>query len=269
MNQRTNVIYVNTDCNLRCEYCYEKASREGLPDQVNLTKDQIDEFLEEIVEREKGVQASTVVIMGGEPTLKMDLVEYIVNRSKAMDHNFAISMTTNGVIIKPYIKMFKEWTKGLFSLEISYDASGQNRRVFPNGVSSKKVVELSIVKLIEENVPFRISYTLHTGNYDNFLKDVIYIMEKYGKHISELYIRVARQELEDRFGYGNDIMEKFQKYLDAIYKRYNIPICDWVCNDCKKCRMENFIGNTYMSPTKGILYTEKDTEEVFDHFGEK
>ena len=86
VEQRTNVIYLNTDCNLRCEYCYEDDSRNGLPDQQILTTIDIDNFLNEIAEREKGC-VSTIVIMGGEPFLKFHLIEYTIAAAMNMVHN--------------------------------------------------------------------------------------------------------------------------------------------------------------------------------------
>jgi MoaA/NifB/PqqE/SkfB family radical SAM enzyme len=203
--------------------------------------------------------------MGGEPTLRMDLVEYIVEKAEKLNHKFALTITTNGLLLNPYLEKFKKWTNNYnhFTLEISYDASGQFRRKFPNGKSSRKVVEYSMVRCIEANIPFKISYTLHTGNIDNFVKDIIYIMEKYGKHITSLKVGVAFKEISNHFG-DIDIVKKYKPYMKQIYKMYGIPICDFVCGDCGICDKSSFVGNNYLSPKSGIIKSEKKTQKEFE-----
>ena len=54
-SSRTNIIFLTTRCNFDCEYCYEKDKREQLDYQKDITVAEIDTFLKEIAEREKGI----------------------------------------------------------------------------------------------------------------------------------------------------------------------------------------------------------------------
>ena len=164
MKQRVNVLYLTTRCNLKCDYCYELNSRNVY--KKDLTEEDIDDFLDEISKREKGL-SSTLVIMGGEPFLKWKLLKYTVDKAFKMNHSFGISVTTNGTILNkkysgaPSIFELKELVSKISTLEISYDGSGHDRRVFSEGSSSRKMVENSLRLLRENDIPFRISYTVH------------------------------------------------------------------------------------------------------------
>lgn len=275
-DQRTNIIYLTTACNLRCEYCYEKDSRQGLPDQSNLTTDDIDNFLNEIVKREK-TQTSTVVIMGGEPFLRFDLVQYIVARAiQIPDKKWGISITTNGTLFtdkvikqfKHLLDLCKQSSRVVFSLEISYDGSGQEKRKWPDGSSSRFVVEKAIDNIVSNDIPFRISYVVQDLNYNEVVKDVITILERW-KGIRRIGIGYAYRLLDDALKgekIADSIRSNLTPYLIEIYKEYKVPICDHVCNFCNRCKKDNFVGNSYLSPTTGISYDEKSTEHPFQQF---
>jgi len=280
--QRTNVIYLNTDCNLRCSYCYESNSKNGLEDQANCTTKMIDDFLNEICNREKNASASTVVIMGGEPFLKFNLIQYTIYKAmslikKGKTKGWGISLITNATLFNKYkltqlkemIDLGKKYATKI-SLELSYDGSGQEERFFPTGLSSREIVESSIQKVIDFKIPFKISYTVHNGNWNNIIEDCIYIFEKWkSEYLRRITIGYAHQILDDHLssdGWGYETKEYLRPYFKSLFKKYKIPICDVVCDICQKCHKENFIGNSYMSPTTGMTYDEKKTEHEFKQF---
>jgi len=279
--QRTNIIYLNTDCNLRCTYCYESSSRKGLPDQIDCTPAMIDEFLAEICTREKNV-ISTIVIMGGEPFLRFDLIQYTIARAFQLSgpnkhKGFGISLITNATLfnnkklnsLKSLIEKVKKNNVNV-NIEISYDCSGQFKRKFPDGSNSKTLVEKSINSLIEKKIPFKIIYTVHSSNYNNVVKDIIYILEKWkSEYLFRITIGYAYQELDDVLkiqNAGKNIKTKIIPYMESIFKKYRKPICGHVCHLCKICNHNNFIGNSYLSPTTGITYDKKQTEHKFKQF---
>jgi uncharacterized protein len=275
-SQRTNVIYLNTDCNLRCEYCYEGNSREGLPDQANVTLDGIDEFLQEIVDREKDL-ISTVVIMGGEPFLRFDLVQYIVAKSMAFpDKRWGISIITNATLFTPNVLDKLKYLMDLcenvkrthLSLEVSYDGVGQHRRKWPDGSSSEPQVLKGIDRLVECEIPFKVSYTVQKDNCDNVIEDAIRIFERWPS-VSRLLLSFAFQDLDEKFGQeksGQDLRKKLKPYFKELFEIYQKPICAMVCGVCRSCQKANFTGNSYLSPTTGISYDKKATEHLFQQF---
>lgn len=273
---RTNVIYLNTDCNLRCEYCYEENSRNGLPDQYNVTTKQIDEFVQSVKKREKDLN-SCIVVMGGEPTLRFDLLEYLIHRLSTIPKKggWAVLMTTNAVLLnkEKYLNKLKNIIRLathnniLFTTEVSYDCSGQYRRKFPNGANSKYIVEQSMNTLVEHNIDFCISYTVHSGNYDRLVEDCIYIFEKWPT-CNKVSMSFAYKDLDSVSpGFAFKLKENFLPYAKELFKIYKKPICGVLCGTvCRRCNLEDSVGNSYLSPTSGISYADKETETAFQQF---
>lgn len=263
--QRVNVLYLTTACNLRCTYCYEAKFRDDEEKAKKLTEIWIDQFLHEIMTREVGM-VSTVVIMGGEPLLEYGLLCYTLKRMGELDHNWGVTITTNGTITQEYSSIMKwhDYDNISLTLEISYDATGQDVRIYHNGKSSRGVVESFLDELLIEGIPFAISYTIHKGNYNHLLKDMVLICEKYKP--TKISLSPYCQELDEVMGDYKQFMKYFTPYAEYITEKYGIPICDLACRVCGKCDKSSFVGNAYMSPTTGLTYQDQDTEKVFDKF---
>jgi sulfatase maturation enzyme AslB (radical SAM superfamily) len=99
--QRVNVLYLTTACNLECDYCYEIKDRKKLDKQEHMSMEQAESFLAEIAEREKG-HVSTLVIMGGESMLIKERLLGVLRRARAMEHQFGISVVTNGTLLHKF-----------------------------------------------------------------------------------------------------------------------------------------------------------------------
>ena len=270
MNNRVNVLYLTTKCNLACDYCYEEASRLNLPDQLSVTTEDIDKYLLEISKREKGC-VSTVVIMGGEPFMKYELLYYTILKMREFkNHKWGVSVITNTTLAPISLVMELLKVKGLntsLTFELSYDVSGHFRRVYRrSGRSSRTVVENSIKSFIENKIPFKISYTIHKDNYNNFIKDCIYIFERFGTdYIQSIKTSINCSELGDMFnGDYEKAINKLRPYAEVLTEKYSVPICDLVCcTKCFKCDKSNFIGKSTFI-TDNIKYEELKTEKMFD-----
>ena len=262
--QRVNVLYLTTACNLKCTYCYEQDSRDEKPKK--LTRVHIDQFLHEIKNREGGM-VSTVVIMGGEPMLEYDLLCYALEEMANSVHDWGVTITTNGTIGREYNALMKwqDYDNISLTLEVSYDVTGQDARVYKterNG--TRDVVEGFLNKLMTEDIPFAISYTIHKGNYKNILADMVLLCEKYKP--TKISLSPYCQELDDVMGDYKQFMKYFKPYAEYITQKYGIPICDLACNVCGKCDKSTFVGNAYMSPTTGLTYQAQSTKKKFDKF---
>jgi len=258
---KVNVLYITTICNLRCDYCYEldKSSKK------TATMEQIKEFFDEIAKREHGL-VSTVVLMGGEPFIAMKRIEEALDYTNSLEHRFSISLVTNGTMIKMYNKdYYDKLLKKIVTLEISYDGSGQDRRIHDfTSLSSKPIVEDSLRYLKEIDIPFRISYTVHKDNIKNLLRDMVYIMEVFKPF--QIKWSIACQELSDIGINWVKLKKDFYPYAEYLFTKYGIAICDVSCPVCNRCVKDNFEGNAYLSPTKGIFYGESQTQKAFDNF---
>ena len=87
-NIRSLFLETTRRCNLCCDHCMR-----GDAQNLDLTKELIDELFDKL----KGVNITTLVFTGGEPTLNPDIIVYTIN--KIMDENISvgfIQMISNG-----------------------------------------------------------------------------------------------------------------------------------------------------------------------------
>ena len=268
--QKSNILYLTNQCNLNCDYCYQRDDRVI---KYTITKEEIDEFFASLCVSEKD-KVSTVVIFGGEPTLEKELINYIFDLTDSItqktDKRFALSMTTNGIAFSDfnYYTDFKERVSKLknhFSLEISYDGKGQDRRVFKNGTSSRRIVE-NVLKYVKVDA---IRYTIHKDNYDSALEDIISLCMEYPKIVVNFY----EQELDSVFSglkskdlpFEVSSTQEYKEYLkkrfEYIFTRLKKPICHLACKTCMGCNYEEFDGINYNSK-----FEVNENAGEFNHF---
>lgn len=124
MIQKTIQILTNINCNLDCDYCYEKKH-----DRVNSIDDikkyidfKFEEFSNEPI-------PLTIEFIGGESLLYVELLEEIMqyiflkNRTATTKHNITFSLSTNGTLIatEPKVKEFLIKYKNLLYMGVSLD----------------------------------------------------------------------------------------------------------------------------------------------------
>lgn len=255
--QKVNIMFITTDCNFNCDYCYQKADREKNKSEVMNEKD-VDKFLADVCLREPYGQ-STIVIFGGEPFLNPKIFYYVLDKTNEITKNtgkkFGISTVTNGYYFRDTknIQILKEYMdKSLneFLLEVSYDVSGQDRRILRNGESSKPIISNVLKTLKELKIPLGIRYTVHKVNQENVVKDLIKLQEFY-KNTNLLKRITLSWNFQEIFVTENDLKE----YGLAMWDKYKIPICKLNCALCRQCNFDDF---------EGIKYQMKDTDFIVD-----
>ena len=125
----TYVLHVTKECNLSCVYCYEK-------DKTSVyTWEEIKKLLDDIVSFNKHFNLE---FLGGEPCLRIDLIEKTVYYLKSMKDVVVDSfmITTNGTVINQnLINLLKNnidvnWTASIDGNEfmnfMRIDKSGKN-----------------------------------------------------------------------------------------------------------------------------------------------
>ena len=270
--QKSNILYLTNQCNLNCDYCYQKNDRTI---KYTISKSEIDEFFASLCVNEKD-KISTVVIFGGEPTLEKDLIFYIFDLTdsitKKTGKKFALSLTSNGIAFEDfnYYSDFKLRTSRLknhFSLEISYDGKGQDRRVFKNGESSRRIVE-NVLKYVKVDA---IRYTIHKDNYDSALTDIISLCMGYPKVVVNFYeseLDEVLQKLQDstkvgiiRYCNASEYKKYLKKRFEYIFTRLKKPVCHLACKTCMGCNYEEFDGINYNSK-----FEVNNNAGEFNHF---
>ncbi|WP_148552106.1 radical SAM/SPASM domain-containing protein [Paraclostridium bifermentans] len=174
-------LWVTTDCNLSCKYCYEGLEKE----KQYMTKEVIEnsinyafKYLQFIDKNDFRVQ-----IHGGEPFLGFDLIKYIVYRFKeeCKIRNIKVSFftTTNATIMNEEIFQFIK--KEMPQISISLDGTKKTHdkyRVFKNGNGSHEITLKNALKLLENSVQVRIRTTFDSQSVNNLYEDVKFLVEK-------------------------------------------------------------------------------------------
>jgi len=272
--KKTNIIYLTTRCNLGCEYCYESRKNQI---QSDVTKDQIDEFISEIEVRESEYNQHTVVIMGGEPTIVPDMVEYIAEKMISSKKTFNVHMNTNGILLdnddyrnKFYDLIERSSDNGVSWLVlVSYDWKNNNKRKFKSGETSTHIVESTLRKLSNEDRQFGISCTVSYDNCEELMDYSINILERY--KIVRLVFSWNYQNISNHIGPGyiKQLQEYYDPYMAELQRMYDVNICGFngkTCFECGNCAGIDYDGNLYLSPTKGILIEPSTTFKEFDRF---
>lgn len=143
------IFHLTERCNLNCRYCFE--GDKGIYD---MSKDTINQFEEYI--KLNDIKRFAVRFFGGEPTLKVDLIEYIINDFKRVfpkenGYKITYNMFTNAVNIND--KLFKLIGENHIGCFISLDGCKlmhDKNRIFNNGKGSYDIVLKNAQKLQKE-----------------------------------------------------------------------------------------------------------------------
>lgn len=267
-NSGVNVLYFTNKCNLACTYCYEDLP--GRPPQI-MTKEDIRKSVDSILEREQPDQQTLIVLFGGEPTLEWENVCYAMEYTFLKKQNVHFNMTSNGIkfLSNKFLKTYKNnyfVKNGLVSLDISFDGVGNEDRIFHNGKESTKFVIKSFKKMIENDIEFRIRYTIHKKNIENAYQDISRIIRTFKP--KRLITSVAWDTLDLRHTKMiNSLKQNFRQ--DWINKEINVPICELFCDMCNGCGTRNEIKTYYTTEGNVTTYGNYENTSVFHDFKEK
>lgn len=92
------VIHTNYECNLACEYCYQNSIKDK---ESILTRDAADRIIEFIAycQTKRKPMETTIVFIGGEPLLNIEIIEYMLKRFSSFIPNVCYSLITNGTLL--------------------------------------------------------------------------------------------------------------------------------------------------------------------------
>lgn len=268
---KTNILYLTNQCNLKCDYCYQLQDRKNSKVQF-LNENDVKEFFDELCEREKDI-TSVVVLFGGEPFLNEKMFYYILDYCDEItiktSKKFSLSTTTNGLYFldeekRNYFLQRIDKLKNSFSLEISFDGSGNDRRVYNNNISSTDDVK-KVIKELKDKIPITIRYTIHKDNYKNALNDLVKLSKI---NFRKIVVNFYETELDKELGSSEETI-KFKEYIkkrsQEIFLLTNMPICHLNCEVCKGCNHAVLKDNTINYRLKSSFEVEGNAG-YFKHF---
>jgi len=114
-------ISITDRCNLRCVYCMPE---EGVPDKLRHDEILSYEEIARVVEAAAGLGISKVRITGGEPLVRLGLVD-LVEMIAAVPGIDDISMTTNGILLAQHAYALRD--AGLHRVNVSLDTLDEGK----------------------------------------------------------------------------------------------------------------------------------------------
>lgn len=267
-NSGVNVIYFTNRCNLACTYCYEDLI--GRPEQV-LTQEQIRDSIDAIIAREDPSTQTLFVLFGGEVTLQWENALYFMDYAYSKKKNVHFNISTNGIrflkddFIIGYKKL-KYNILGLTSLDISFDGVGNGERITHNGKPSTPFMIKVFKKLNDHNVPFRLRYTMHSGNINNLYADIKLIAKTIKPQ--RIITSIAWSTLTD------DMLKLLQQAKEDLRQDWfnrdiTIPVCALFCDACNGCGSRKDIKTYFTDEGNVTTYKNDVIAPKFNDFKEK
>ncbi len=173
-------LFLTTDCNLNCKYCYEMEYRVKQKSQ-KFNQSILSAILDIVKKRMHAMDdmALHVDFYGGEPLLEITQIYKTVNSIKETlnDKKLSYGITTNGTLINNEILMFLN--KNQFSVSISCDGdSKQNSyRVY----SDKRPAADSIIDGLKRTIThnsrtnINVNMVVRSDNYDRVIDCIDYL----------------------------------------------------------------------------------------------
>ncbi|HLE75675.1 MAG TPA: radical SAM protein [Candidatus Bathyarchaeia archaeon] len=209
------VISVTSQCNLHCEGCYHQALRN--PTETEMS----DERIERLIEEAKELGISFIVLAGGEPLMRPNILDLSKKTPEIMFMMFTNGLLINDEVLEKIVK--NKNVVPLLSLE-GYQIDTDGRR--GSGVYS--LLLKSIAKLKDKKVFWGTSLTMTRSNFEEvtdeaFIKQLVdsgcklFMLVEYTPVVAETEDWILTEEQKARvIGIRNSFRSKFPALFIAL-----------------------------------------------------
>lgn len=206
MNNYT--IWLTTDCNLRCRYCYEGVEKKAIIMEQDLAVQVVDFICETFDDKNEEL---CIDFHGGEPLLNYKIlvffVETLQDRIPNCKKNY--SLTTNATILNE--EQIEYLTKNIKNISVSIDGCREKHdcnRIFPNGKGSYDIAienSLKLLGILGEKLRVRMTFGPQTigglaedmkNLYDMGFKTVSALPDIFSTEWKEEDFILLKQEIE-------------------------------------------------------------------------
>jgi len=258
-DNKTNIVYFTSDCQLNCTYCYENLKD---VEKSTISLEKLREAADEVIGREVINEQTFFILFGGEPLLEWDKLKYFMDYAVSKKENVQFNIISNGLkfkddkFVSDYINNV-HYKAGKITLDISFDGKGNQERIFHSNKESTTDIlyVLSLFKAI--NMPYRIRYTVHTHNIGVFVDDITNLIDSFNP--SRIILGAVTEQIDiNIFEHGK------AKIIDMWNsQKIKVPICELVCDTCNGCEIHRDNLSLYTS-TKQISRTLVSSGEFSD-----
>ena len=207
------IASITSSCNLHCTGCYSRAN-DACHDNEPINQLSSEEW-EDIFTQAKDLGISFIVLAGGEPMIREDV---IIKASKFDEILFPIF--TNGTLLnKDYLKLFDENRNlvPIFSIEGDEEVTDSRRG---DGVYSQLLNSMDLMK--RNNIIFGASLTFTKGNLSNLLsREYINQLRDFGCKVIFFIEYVPVNEETIDLAPGDDERDLLLEELEDLRKDYD------------------------------------------------
>lgn len=252
-------IILTNRCNLNCYYCH----KEGIKEADNeLTLHEIIQYTRVLYD----VGIRKIKLMGGEPTLRNDLVDVISGiRKYAIDAD--ISLITNGILIKD---VAQEYIKaGLNRINVSIHGWNHQSfyRITQGSAGNLEMIKSSVLWLKKKQILTKINFVIQKGINEAELIELIHWCTKHKLTLdvlNMLYNSRTQEELKDYYYDFSEIKKLISTHFEIasvkiVENNYSLPSTrlvlkrggqinlktnklnnEFAFNDCENCQEFKF-----------------------------
>lgn len=202
-------LYMTTDCNFKCQYCYEDYHNHYQLNEKTLV-DSL-EFMMNYGDRGKVL----IDFLGGEPLLKKDLIYQAVAYLKEHypEREVKYYITTNcSLMDDQFIAFMKEKH---FTVRLSFDGNKETHdlnRVAKDGVSCYDIIFENIMKVKDSGLNFSVRMTVTENTIPYMFENICYLHEHGLDNICmimDVYLKIS-----------DNLKVEFEKQVGQIWQYY-------------------------------------------------
>lgn len=171
-------IWVTNLCNMKCTYCYEGQDKNNKKMSVQTAENVIDWILSYM--NEKKYKFLNIRFHGGEPTINIEVIRYIIDRLKLQKKcSCFYELTTNGYNVSD--EDIKFLCLNISELSISIDGNRESHdkyRVDINGKGTYEKTLMCAYKMLKQKEDLTIRMTINPENVGSLFADVKLLRDK-------------------------------------------------------------------------------------------
>ncbi len=204
---RVEIEVINA-CNCNCDYCYAAPFNGYVPPLKDI-KVMLDKT-------EAQVKPFSVVILGGEPFLRIDMID-LLEYAVLLFSNGVVSISSNGTVFpgmgEEKLTHLKEISSGTPLIQVSID-SITNRELQKSARSFQGIIALQ-----KHDIPFRVGMVLTKNNFGDYLQTVDKLLDFPALRSINLE---PLQKINDQHYGANAISQ--QQLLEVKYKTMELVV---------------------------------------------
>ena len=234
-------LTLNRRCNMRCKWCYAQGAK--FSEKRELSFDNAIKAVDMIVD----IGVKNLTLIGGEPTLWKGLSKLI---EYAKLKGISVGLVTNGLELHSRQKLTLLKESGLRNINVSIKGGGSEEYIKNTGVDCYARVLEAVANIIEEKIPYSISYVFTEENISNLIQAVLPFKRMGANNFYFTFCNSVVndskivQELANPIRLIREFEKQYQKLNEEQikFKLHQIfPNCFWEVNILEEMKAKNQI----------------------------